>query len=262
MMRYPVARKAVETTEMVMAAMTGKGGGSGWDSSGQVAALVKAATLRKGMVVFDVGANNGAWAKKLSEVLGRECCAEFHLFEPAPYCFDSLERNAAEIPRATIVRRAVSNKQGTAVLHLPVTTGGSGSGLASLHRRNDTSVRSYRYKDLSVETITIDEYILHGGIEIIDILKIDVEGHEMSVLEGARRAFGNRKIRTVFFEFGSANVNSRTFFRDFWDFFTGMGYDIARVVPGGGAIPLVRYDDLCEYFRGASNYIASQKMSA
>ena len=58
------------------------------------------------------------------------------------------------------------------------------------------------------------------------------------------------------FEFGSANVNSRTFFRDFWDLLTGYGYRVERIIPGGGTPPSAATPRDLEYFRGATNYVA------
>ena len=48
-------------------------------------------------------------------------------------------------------------------------------------------------------------------------MKIDVEGHELDVLKG----FGEliKKVRLIQFEFGGTNIDSKTYLRDFWEFF-------------------------------------------
>ena len=104
--------------------------------------------------------------------------------------------------------------------------------------------------------MTIDEYADELGLDFIDVIKVDVEGHELAVFEGAYKRLSEKRIGVVFFEFGSANLNSRTFFRDFWALFKGYGYDLYRVLPGGATLSISHYDDSLEYFRGASNYIA------
>jgi hypothetical protein len=58
------------------------------------------------------------------------------------------------------------------------------------------------------------------------------------------------------FEFGGGNINSRTYFRDYWDLLTRHGYEIYRILPGGRRLQIVRYDEDMEYFRGVSNYVA------
>ena len=73
---------------------------------------------------------------------------------------------------------------------------------------------------------------------------------------GAAGLLGSHAVKVVMFEFGSANVNSRTFFRDFWDLLTGFGYRIERIIPGGGTLAVRRYAEDLEYFRGATNYVA------
>jgi hypothetical protein len=100
-----------------------------------------------------------------------------------------------------------------------------------------------------------------NGIAHVDVLKIDVEGHEVSVLEGARRALEEHRIAAIMFEFGSANINSRTFFGDFWNLFDTLSYNLYGVLPGGGTYKIDQYRDELEYFRGASNYIATRRLS-
>ena len=50
----------------------------------------------------------------------------------------------------------------------------------------------------------------------IDIMKLDVEGHELDVLEGSRKTINS--IKLIQFEFGGCNIDSKTFFQDFYYF--------------------------------------------
>ena len=248
-MQYSMLRVPTETLVAVLNAILGKGGGSGWDQAHQIRALVGKIDLRQGLVVFDIGANNGKWATDLAKHLPE---ADYHLFECAPYCFEPLERSARSLKKHTIIKKAVSDKTGTAILHLP----DMGSGLASIHKRDDTSVSKHHYSQIPVSTVTIDEYADERGLDFLDAVKVDVEGHELAVFEGAYKRLSEKRIGVVFFEFGSANVNSGTFFRDFWKLFNGHEYELYRVLPGGATLSISHYDDSLEYFRGASNYIA------
>jgi len=254
--RYPVVRKAYVNLEMFVSALLGKGGGSGWDSEGQISALLSVChpNQHQSRIVFDIGGNNGKWAAELYDQLG-DTDAHFYIFECAPYCFEDLARNTKHIRNKNIIHKAVSNCDGELELHIPILEHG-GSGLASIHERNDTSVKQYKYTTMRVPTTSIDSFCNISNIKSIDILKIDVEGHEKHVLEGCRDLLKKKAIQTVFFEFGSANLNSRTIFRDFWDLFTSNGFHLFRVLPGGGVLRIDQYTDHDEYYRGASNYIA------
>lgn len=104
--------------------------------------------------------------------------------------------------------------------------------------------------------MAIDDVVEEHGLDHIDLLKIDVEGHELSVLKGALNNLQRGRVRALTFEFGSGNINSRTFFHDFWDLLTPLGFRIFRVLPTGRLMPIREYYEDCEYFRGVTNYIA------
>ena len=53
---------------------------------------------------------------------------------------------------------------------------------------------------IKVQTDTIDHFCERMSIESIDILKLDVQGAELLVLEGARRMLENKKINLIFTE--------------------------------------------------------------
>ena len=250
-MRIPLLRSATDALGMFLAALIGKGGGSGWDNRGQTKALAFHIKPRPKMVVLDVGANNGAWSSNLSKMI-KNHDPHFYLFECAPYCFEVLQNRTDQIHNPTIIHKAVSNEVGEIKLYLPSV----GSGLASVHKRQDTSIVQHEYDELLVQTITIDAYIEDNSIDKVDILKIDVEGHELKVLMGAKKCFDKGIIELVQFEFGSANINSRTYFRDFWNFFKNCNFKVFRIIPGGYCLEIIEYDDNLEYFRGCSNYIA------
>lgn len=233
-------------------ALVGQGAGSGWDRCAEIATVARLVDAVH-PVVFDVGANDGAWSGNLARALGR-ASADFHLFEVAPAILPYLRRRLGEIPNPTLVEKAVSGRTGTVAFHAPQE--GVGAGLGSVHARRDVGVPEIRYQTVDVPAITLDAYAKQAGVSRIDLLKMDIEGHELHALGGAAGLLGAGAVRVLTFEFGSANVNSRTFFRDFWDLLTGCGYRIERIIPGGGTLPIRRYTEELEYFRGATNYVA------
>lgn len=235
-------QSAISLGETGAALLQGKGAGSGWDIDAEVTAAMK--FIRPGATVFDVGANRGEWARALRKRVGD---TRLFLFEPQEACAPCLD-----IEGAVLTQAAVGETEGRAVLHTP----GGTAGNASLHARRDTYFAGHPFASMEVAVVSIDRFVEAHAITLVDFMKMDIEGHELFALRGADRALKTGVIRALSFEFGSGNINSRTFFRDYWDLLTGHGYEIYRVLPRGRILRIFRYDEDLEYFRGVSNYLA------
>ena len=99
-----------------------------------------------------------------------------------------------------------------------------------------------------INTTTLDEYVSINKIGEIDLLKIDVEGHELDVLNGAHKCLQENKIGCIQFEFGGCNIDTRTFFQDFWYLLVEKhGFLIFRITPLGTK-PVKTYSELDEIF--------------
>jgi FkbM family methyltransferase len=71
-------------------------------------------------------------------------------------------------------------------LHYPLNAG-VGGGLGSLHVRRDASVPVIEYGEANVDTIRLDDYADTHDVASVDLLKMDIEGHELFALRGATR---------------------------------------------------------------------------
>ncbi len=69
----------------------------------------------------------------------------------------------------------------------------------------------------------------------------------------------DRLVTMLQFEFGPANIYSRTFFYDFWSLLSGQ-YDIYRIVPVG-IVPIRYYGEHLEIFL-TTNYLAVQRRNS
>lgn len=240
----------IRLLEIYLEILQGRGAGTGWDLRGEVVAARRFLGGIDSPVIFDVGANYGQWSTAMRAALGTGK-GRFFLFEPQPACLSALA--AMSVANHVLIPAAVGNTQGQVTIFADT----PGSGLASLHKRRDSYFGDVTAHRESVSLTTLDQETEVRGIKHIDLLKLDVEGAEFAALQGAKKILEAGRITTVAFEFGSGNVYSRTFFRDFWDLLEPLGYALWRIRPGGRVTPIREYTEELEHFRGVSNYIAS-----
>src|SRR5688572_32782944 len=111
-------------------------------------------------------------------------------------------------------------------------------------------------KTIQVDRQTLDSLCGSQGIDRIDVLKHDVQGHELAVLLGGGTMLERGAISMIQFEFGPANIYSRTYFYDFWSLLSDR-YFIFRIIPGG-IVPITYYGEHLEVFL-TTNYFAQRK---
>jgi FkbM family methyltransferase len=200
-------------------------------------------TLKPGQqpsVIFDAGANRGQFLK-----LALAHPAVIHAFEPSSAAFAELRTRFAATPSVVLNNFALGNEPGTQTLYYDV----AGSELSSLYPRHVAHHGHHLTNSESVKVDTIDHYCQTHGIEHIELLKLDVEGHELEVLKGAAQMFASGHVATVSFEFGGCNIDSRTYLRDFFEFFSTHRMRLARVTALGHLQRITHYDESLEQFR-------------
>jgi FkbM family methyltransferase len=198
------------------------------------------AKLQNG-VLLDVGANHGAYARLL-RVLAPT--ARIIAFEPHPSTFVTLRALLADLPSVELVNLAVGDEMGQLTLY--DFRFSDGSTQASL---NEEAVALYSDDIVShsVDCTTIDDYMAGSGLDRIDFLKIDTEGHDLSVLKGARAALRERRIRMIQFEFIPANIATGATMHAFFEVLEG--YRISRLCLNGDLRSLEPYDvKRCEIY--------------
>jgi len=132
--------------------------------------------LDPGMTFVDVGAQIGYFSVVAAALVGER--GTVHSFEPAPDCFSRLVVNSRDYPWITPHNSAVTDHTGEIAFYRSPNQ--SESGWGAIFNEDGERVR------LSVRACTLDSWASEQGIEKIDVLKIDVEGAECRVLEGAR----------------------------------------------------------------------------
>ncbi|MBI2610929.1 FkbM family methyltransferase [Candidatus Kaiserbacteria bacterium] len=137
--------------------------------------------IRPDSIVVDAGANVGTFSA-LSARLARE--GKVYAFEPAQTTFDALEKNLHPYGNATAVRSALGNRAGEAELHIE-SSSGEGNTLAE-----SGLLGSYSGKE-TVPITTIDTFVREQQLPRVDFIKIDTEGFEKEILEGAAGTIQN-----------------------------------------------------------------------
>jgi len=227
--------------------LQGIGGGSDVSSSGEAAVFTRLkaiADLKRPLCIFDVGANQGQFltlaCTRLSE---REYT--IHSFEPSRNTYEKLCENARPYRNATLNNCGLGREPAEPDLFYDT----PGSGLASLTKRRLDHFGLHMELSEKVKISTIDDYCSTHQIDRIDLLKIDVEGHELDVLKGGNAMFAKSAVDMVMFEFGGCNIDTRTFFQDFFFFFRDLDFRMFRITPSGYFCELRSYKEDFEQFR-------------
>ena len=149
--------------------------------TGDLAAAVSDHFVRRNATVIDVGASWGLFTYHLARRVGEG--GRVYSYEPHPANALVLQKLAAARPYVHFRPVAVSDLSGRAELLVPKRHNRLVTAQSSLaHRFEGIEVES-----IAVPTVRLDDEI--GESSQVDFIKIDVEGHEMSVLRGGISIF-------------------------------------------------------------------------
>jgi FkbM family methyltransferase len=217
----------------------------------QVIQKVAAIASTASTVLFDVGANQGEFTRQIMEEW-QGMAYKLYAFEPSKKTFQLLKGNIPITPFVNVFNIGFSDRPGLTELYFDK----AGSGLASVYPRNLDHTAIKFTEQETIELTTLDLFCKEWHIESIDFLKMDVEGHELAVLHGAKKLLEKKCIKIIQFEFGGCNIDSRTFFKDYYNFFKE-DFKLYRIL-GNGLRPIESYSEKLEVFL-AANYLAIRK---
>lgn len=175
-------------------------------------------------IMFDVGANIGQtidlWSREFKD-------AEIHSFEPVERLYKELQQSYST--------KAVCN-------HLGV--GDANEEITIHYGKHDVS-HSFVYDDVGkggekTQVVKLDSYCQDKGIKHIDVLKLDVEGFENNVIDGASQLLKNDCVDILQVELGFDPNGYYTFYSDFAAKLAKLGYH-----------PLGFYDQTTQWDGGA-----------
>ena len=144
------------------------------------------------VTIFDVGCFQGNFSRSLKNKIKKE--VNFHLFDPNPNLI---------LKDFKYEELAFSNIKGSKKFYLNTFFPASGSSLNTIHAKDKlwnftrkliTGNLSKHFKSFDVKIDTIDNFCKEKNINFIDVLKIDTEGSELEVLEGAKNMLSKTNI--------------------------------------------------------------------
>lgn len=175
--------------------------------------------------IFDVGCNAGSLIKVLNHLNIKE---NIYCFEPHPY-LSNYTKNI--YPFIKMNELCLTDNIGTVNITFPQWS----VGLSSIINRpvfDKLKSEGQQFKTINVTSDTIDNYCKSNNIENIDFIKIDVEGAEKMVLDGAINMLKNNKIKMGIFEIGETLTDAGTNENEICNYLMEYNYIIEKnIVP-------------------------------
>lgn len=174
-------------------------------------------------IIFDVGANRGDITSKYSELFSK---ARIFAFEPYADSFHILDSRFLNNKKIECFQAAIGevNSRSNLFVNRNVDTNSLlrpvKMGLSSDQQVKNVSI-------VGVHVWTIDEFCRNRQIEEIDILKLDIQGGELSALKGARDLLRNKKVKIIYTEaYFKKQYENQPLFHDISKFLEQYGYSL------------------------------------
>jgi FkbM family methyltransferase len=148
---------------------------------------------RDAQVILDVGANAGIYSLAALAVQPQ---ATVHAFEPTPETAARLRKAASmnHLTRLHVHQAAVSNQNGHASLIRCRGELGTNEGMNFIGPATASAGMEL------VPTVCLDHFCTERSIDRVDLLKLDIQGHEHYALAGARELLIGRRVGMIFLE--------------------------------------------------------------
>lgn len=148
--------------------------------------------IQRGWVCLDVGANIGFYTLNLSKLVGET--GKVYAIEPSPGNFNKLEENISinNLSNCVTSNIALSSTIGDCIFSVSPS---QNSGWGRLGKWQSAQ------SEVLVNVSTLDQFVQDKSISKIDFLKIDIEGHELEFLKGAKHSLENGIVSRILIEY-------------------------------------------------------------
>jgi FkbM family methyltransferase len=141
--------------------------------------------IRSDDVCFDIGGNVGYMAMLFA---AKATQGQVHVFEPIDLNAALITANAVLNGLSNVIVNNVAVGASNGTVQFSVSSDTAYSSMHPTGRRKEA-------RSIEVPVISLDEYLADRGIDRVDVMKVDVEGAENLVLDGARKLLGNPRTR-------------------------------------------------------------------
>lgn len=170
--------------------------------------------------IFDIGANTGEWA---AEIAGHFPDCQIYAFEPLASCFDALRKKAAGIQKISAYNFALGAGAGTEVMHRSEYAASSSLlPMSNLHKEAFPFTKDHFAEEIEIKTL--DGFVSNQDIDDNILIKIDVQGYELEVINGGIDFIPRARVLLLETSFYPL-YEGQPLFADVYEKLTGMGFD-------------------------------------
>jgi len=170
--------------------------------------------------VVDVGANRGQFSGACLAILPS---VEILALEPIPEVFARLERSLSRFPNVALRRVAAGKRRERRIFHVnEYSHSSSFLSVTEMHRHEFPHAR--KSTDIEVDVVPLDDLRTEGLFDKIDLLKLDVQGFEMEVLEGATQTLAATDYLIIETSFKPMYENE-LMFSDYYEYLRDRGFE-------------------------------------
>lgn len=206
--------------------------------------------IKDNMTIIEAGAHDGTDAEYIFKL---NPSVTIHCFEPTASAFSELKKrlaNKINSGKLFANNSGLSDEIGEAELFV----------YDELDQRNSLYLNQLHEFDSSVlhkekiKLTKLDDYVTEKNISKIDFFKIDVEGHETKVIEGASDLIEKRLIKCIQFEYNNNWEAAGFKLENFFNKLSKYGYNFYRLAVWG-KIPVKNFNKKLENYKHA-NYVS------
>ena len=169
-------------------------------------------------VIIDGGANMGTWTRMARTIFPS---ATFHIIEPQPACREALDDLSRRMP-GLVVHPVALTKPGTSQVRIVgggVTGGGTGGWVAL---RGEWEPGAVECPATTLDCLLADHVVREDRA----LLKLDLEGHELTALQGAARLLDVVEVLLTELQFFDINDGGCPVFADLLEFLRAGGFEL------------------------------------